>query len=154
MGSAKLPTRLLPACPKPSAYFSLYSLSHVRLLQPHGLWPARLLCPWDSPGKNIGVGCRFLLQGIFPTQEPNPGLLHCRVFTDCDMREALQHLDVLPTPEHDSSTFRTQSEFHFLASQQPNHSLPPLGILGCSFHSSRVLAHPLSSPSHINNTPL
>ena len=32
----------------------------------------------DSPGKNIGVGCHFLLQGIFLTQELNPGLLHCR----------------------------------------------------------------------------
>ena len=31
--------------------------------------PARLLCPWDSPGKNTGVGCHALLQGIFPTQE-------------------------------------------------------------------------------------
>ena len=40
--------------------------------------PARLLCPWDSPGKNTGVGCHFLLQGIFPTQESNLGLLHCR----------------------------------------------------------------------------
>ena len=37
-------------------------------LRPHGLWPARFLCPWDSPGKNIGVGCHFLLWGIFPTQ--------------------------------------------------------------------------------------
>ena len=54
------------------------SLSHVQLLQPHGLWPARLLCPWDSPGKNTGMGCHFLLQGIFLTQELNPGLLHCR----------------------------------------------------------------------------
>ena len=36
-------------------------------LQPHGLRPPRLLCPWDSPGKNTGVGCRALLQGIFPT---------------------------------------------------------------------------------------
>ena len=34
--------------------------------------------PWDSPGKNTGVGCHFLLQGIFQTQESNPGLLHCR----------------------------------------------------------------------------
>ena len=33
----------------------IYSLSHVQLLQPHGLWPVRLLCPWDSPGKNTGV---------------------------------------------------------------------------------------------------
>ena len=32
----------------------------------------------DSPGKNTGVGCQALLQGIFPTQGSNPGLLHCR----------------------------------------------------------------------------
>ena len=32
----------------------------------------------DSPGKNTGVGCHALLQGIFPTQKLNPGLLHCR----------------------------------------------------------------------------
>ena len=43
---------------------------------PHGLQPARLFCPWDSPGKNTGVGCLCLLQGIFPTQGSNPGL-HC-----------------------------------------------------------------------------
>ena len=47
------------------------------LLQPHKLWPARLLCPWNSPGQNTGVGIS-LLQGIFPTQGSNPGLLHCR----------------------------------------------------------------------------
>ena len=35
----------------------------------------RLLCPWDSLGKSTGVGCHFLLQGIFPTQGLNPGLL-------------------------------------------------------------------------------
>ena len=37
----------------------------------HGLWPARILCPWDSPGKNTGVGCRALFQGIFPSQGLN-----------------------------------------------------------------------------------
>ena len=47
-------------------------------LQPHRLQPARLLCPWDSPVKNTGVGCHFLLQGIFQIQGWNPGLLHCR----------------------------------------------------------------------------
>ena len=36
---------------------------------------ARLLCPWDSPGKNTGVGCHFLLQGIFLTQGSNLHLL-------------------------------------------------------------------------------
>ena len=39
---------------------------------------ARLLCPWASPGKNTGVVCHSLLQGIFLTQGLNPGLLHCR----------------------------------------------------------------------------
>ena len=34
--------------------------------------------PWDVSGKNTGVDCPLLLQGIFPTQEVNPGLLHCR----------------------------------------------------------------------------
>ena len=42
------------------------------LLGPHGLQPARLLCPWDSPGKNTGVGCNTLLQRIFPTEQSNP----------------------------------------------------------------------------------
>ena len=40
--------------------------------------PARLLCPWNSPGQNAGVGSHSLFQGIFPTQGSNPGLLHCR----------------------------------------------------------------------------
>ena len=47
-------------------------------LRPHGLQPARLLSSWNSPGKNTGVGCHSLLQGIFLTQGSNLGLLHCR----------------------------------------------------------------------------
>ena len=42
-------------------------------LQSHGLYS-----PWNSPGQNTGVGSHSLLQGIFPTQGLNPGLLHCR----------------------------------------------------------------------------
>ena len=48
---------------------SCLTLSH------HGLWPAMLLCPWDSPGKNTGVDCHALLQQIFPTQGSNLCLL-------------------------------------------------------------------------------
>ena len=40
--------------------------------------PHELYSPWNSPGQNIGVGSLSLLQGIFPTQRLNPGLLHCR----------------------------------------------------------------------------
>ena len=45
-------------------------------LQPHGLQPARLLCPWNFSGTNTGVGCHFPLQGIFPTQRLHLSLLH------------------------------------------------------------------------------
>ena len=45
-------------------------------LRPYGLQPARLLCPWDSVGKNTAVGCHALLQGTFPNQGSNPCLLH------------------------------------------------------------------------------
>ena len=62
------------------------SLSRVRLCDPtdcsmpgspiHGIFQAPP--PWDFPGKNTGVGCYLLLQGIFLTQGSNPGLPHCR----------------------------------------------------------------------------
>ena len=42
------------------------------------LRPYRLYSPWNSPGQNTGVSSLSLLQGIFPTQGSNPGLLHCR----------------------------------------------------------------------------
>ena len=52
-------------------------------LRPHGLYPTRLLCPWDFPGNSTGVDCHFLLQGIFPNQGLNPGLPHCRQTLYC-----------------------------------------------------------------------
>ena len=44
-------------------------------LWPYGPWPSRLLCPWDSPGKNTGMGHHFPFQRISPTQGSNPHLL-------------------------------------------------------------------------------
>ena len=52
-------------------------------LRLHRLQPTRLLCPWDSPGKNTGVDCHSLLQRTFLTQGLNPGLLHCRLILYC-----------------------------------------------------------------------
>ena len=51
-------------------------------LCPRGLQPARLLCPWDSLGKNTGVSGHLLLYVIIPTQRSNLGLLHCRWILD------------------------------------------------------------------------
>ena len=61
-------------------------------LRPHGVYPARLLCPWNSPGKNTGVGSHSLLQGIIPIQGSNPGLLH--------FRQVLYHLSHQESPYH------------------------------------------------------
>ena len=56
---------------------------HMRLVaqscliqQPQRQQTARLLCPWDFPGKNTRTGCHFLCQRIFPTQGSSPHLLH------------------------------------------------------------------------------
>ena len=62
--------------PKPVLLFSHQVVSDS--LQPQELKHARLLCPWDSPGNNTGVGCHFFLQRIFLTQESNLGLLYWR----------------------------------------------------------------------------
>ena len=71
-------------------------------LRPSGLWPTRLLCPWDSPGKNTGVGCHDLLQAFFPTQGSNPCLLSLLY------RQAysipLCHLTAVPMSLHKTKT--------------------------------------------------
>ena len=54
------------------------SLSRVQLFVTPWMVAYQAPGPWDFPGKNSGVGCHFLLQGIFPTQGLNQGLLHCR----------------------------------------------------------------------------
>ena len=66
-----------------------WSHSRVQFSVTPGLQPLLLLCPWNSPGKNIGVGGHSLLQRIFLTQGSSPGLLTCsRFFTIWATREA------------------------------------------------------------------
>ena len=55
-------------------------------LWPHGLRPAKLLCPWDFPGKNTGGGCHFLLHGIFPHRDWT-----CVSCLSCIGRQILYH---------------------------------------------------------------
>ena len=52
----------------------------------HGLQPARLLCPWDFPGKNAGVGCHFLLQRSSQPRDPT-----CIPCVSCIGRRILSH---------------------------------------------------------------
>ena len=67
------------------------SLSPVWLFATPRTVPTRLLCPWNSPGKNTGVDCHSLLQRIFPAQGSNPGLL--QILYRLSYREVLQLSD-------------------------------------------------------------
>ena len=91
-------------------------LSCVRLFVTLWTVAATLLCPRNFSGKNTGVGCHFLLQGIFPAQESNPCLLyllHCR-----RILYLLRHLGFLDTFSLASVTFVSQMphETDFLVS--------------------------------------
>ena len=77
--------RLIPFVPSEVAQ------SCVTLCDP---MDTRLLRPWDFLGKSTGVGCHFLLQGIFPTQGSNPGLLYCR--------QTFYHLSHQRSPDDDA----------------------------------------------------
>ena len=90
-----------------SVYYSLWS---------YGRSPARLLCPWNSPGKNTGVGSHSLLQGIFPTQGSNPGLLH--------YRQILYHLSCQGSPFH-AVVIQSLSWFNSLGSHGLQHARLP-----------------------------
>ena len=61
----------------------------------HGLLLSRLFRPWDFPGKNVGLGCHFLLQGIFPTSRSS-----LVSYVSCVGRQIL----------HGCSTWETQSK--------------------------------------------
>ena len=93
-----------------------------------------LLCPWDFPDKNTGVCCHVLLQGIFPTQESNWGLLHCR--------QILYQLGYQGSPsgpitswQIDGETMETVTDFIYLGSKitadgDCNHEIKKHLLLG------------------------
>ena len=118
-------------------------------LRPHGLWPTRLLCPRDFPGKITGVGCRFLLQEIFLTQGWNPRLClfcllngrqilyHCATCKALQIRSVAQSCPTLWDPMNRSTP-----------GLPVHHQVPEF----TETHVHRVRdaiqpSHPLSSPS-------
>jgi len=68
----------------------------------YGLEPIRLLCPWDSPGKNTGVDCYALLQGIFQTQGLNLHLL-CLLLWQAGSLPPSLVLDISKSPPNPSA---------------------------------------------------
>ena len=132
----------------------VWLLSRVWLLWPHRLQPARLLCPWDSPGKNTGVGCHFLLQGIFPTQESNLGLPHCRQtlyrlslpFTIPSKR--VKYLGINSTKE--IKNCKTLQKFRENRNKRTsyNYGLENLTLLKCPYYQSDLQIHCCSCQIH------
>ena len=90
--------------------FKTYSSVMSNSLRPCGLQPTRLLCPWDSPIKNTGVGCHVLFQGIFLTQESNPRLIH---LLHC--RQVLYHFSSLVPPGKHRNYIKRKSRFKKIA---------------------------------------
>ena len=135
-------------------------------LRPSGLQPTRFLCPWGSPCKNIGVGCHALLQGIFPSQESNPGLLHSRqilTLLNLFISSGSFHVQslgfsiysIISSAYNDVLPLLFQFEFHFwlpwvfVAAQAVSQVAVSEGysLLQCtgSRHTSVIVAHGLSS---------
>ena len=63
-----------------SALMLAWVISESRSVVSNSLWLHGLYIPWNSPGQNTGVSSLSFLQGIFPTQGSNPGLLNCWQF--------------------------------------------------------------------------
>ena len=129
------------------------SLSPVRLFATPWTVAPRLLCPRDSPGKNTGVGCRALLQGIFPAQGSNPGLSvqvdavrseppgkprdvpRGRLFPRAGRRQL--HLTCPPAPPQDST------EAAAIAEHVVKHTLPLVGHRKAANDAKRYARRPL-----------
>ena len=94
-----------PQCARPNACMQAYSVASVM----SDSLPARLLCPWDSLGKNTEVGCHALLHGIFPTQGLNWGLLHCRRIL-YQLRYQLKFVKYCFQPHHTTALLLNASE--------------------------------------------
>ena len=103
-------------------------------LWPHGLYPARLFCPWDFPGKNTGVACYFLLQEIFPAQGSNPHLLHCRWILDYWATREAARLYILQLYQHPSQSYNLHVHESEVSQSRPTFRNP----MGCSPPGSSV----------------
>ena len=120
-------------------------------LLPNGLQPSRLLCPWDFPGRNTGVGYHSLLQGIFHTpgiepKFPMSSALAGRFFTYMPPGKPPPHLgrDV-PQQNHLGTSCPSSRDPHIQPS--PQVPIPSRGRQGSGAQHTKPEAQPLSWPS-------
>ena len=112
--------------------------------QPHGLLPTRLLCPWNFPGQNTGTACHFLLQGIFPTQELNPLLLHHLGFLVYSYTILYLIIPLL-------LKFLVASEFHFFFNSSMHVVSSPIIPYKTKFMGQRTCMYFLQVLVHVGN---
>ena len=114
----------------------------------HGLQPVRLLCPWNFLGRNTGVGCYVLLQGIFRSQGTNPRILHCK--------EILNFWTTRETPTMEYCCSCSVAQMSLTLSNSMDCSMPGypvhrlLELIQTHVHwvgDAIQPSHPLSSPS-------
>ena len=110
-------------------------------LQPHGLQPAKLLCPWGFSRQEYWIGCHALLQGIFPTQGSNPRLPHTN--KQVPEKKIVQHVNnkehffliYFPLIFH----FIELQSFHFIYSQDFHRFFTVLAVFAHFFSSKEPL---------------
>ena len=100
-----------------------YPASVLSLAVSDSSWPTWTIahqapCPWYSPGKNTRVGSLSLLQGIFPTQRSNPGLLHCRQILYCLRQRRKKQIQVI-TVNSSHSLKMTVFSFRYIVLLNP-----------------------------------
>ena len=97
-------------------------------LWPCGLHPSKLLCPWDSPGKNTGLGYHALLQGIFPSQGSNSCLL-------CLLHWQVGSLPLAPCRKPTTVYMCTQRSFGYAKHiYNDGHTMCPYRNFGYTMH--------------------
>ena len=106
-------------------------------LRPHESQHTRLLCPWDSPGKNTGVGCHDFLQGIFPTQGLNP-------YLSCLLHWQVGSLPLAPPGKPSYDLYPLSFARHFVRNEQGSLST---SRTAWSHFSCRVTSGPLKHPT-------
>ena len=87
----------------------------------NSLRPDGLHSPWNSPRQNTGVGSLSLLQGLFPTQGSNPGLLHCRWFLPQLSHQGSPIMYVIDLQMFPPKTAHTQCEKGTGEERTPTH---------------------------------
>ena len=93
---------------------NILSKTFIQNMGVYGLQPPRLLCPCDFSGKNTGEGHHSFLQGIFPMQELNPSLLHCRQILYCLSHKQGLNVNLLLNVNKDSFAIQVTVEYkHF-----------------------------------------